>query len=75
MDEHCRHFHSLLEASGIADHALNQLVRSKNQTLAWDDARAGIAWPLEGTPKLSPKDREGTSWEDTLQAMREASQV
>ncbi|HBP18089.1 MAG TPA: dTDP-4-dehydrorhamnose 3,5-epimerase [Planctomycetes bacterium] len=44
-------------------------------TLAWDDARAGIAWPLEGTPKLSPKDREGTSWEDTLQAMREASQV
>lgn len=41
-------------------------------TLAWDDARAGIDWPLEGEPRLSPKDAVGLSWEDTLRALREA---
>lgn len=27
--------------------------------LAWNDPEVGIAWPLEGEPRLSAKDREG----------------
>lgn len=39
--------------------------RAAEQTLAWNDAALGIAWPLpEGTaPLLSPKDRAGRSLE------------
>ena len=30
------------------------------RTLLWNDAALGIAWPLEGTPTLAPKDVAGT---------------
>ncbi|HEX7966547.1 MAG TPA: dTDP-4-dehydrorhamnose 3,5-epimerase [Gammaproteobacteria bacterium] len=29
------------------------------RTLRWDDPKLGIAWPLNGAPLLSPKDRLG----------------
>ena len=41
-------------------------------TLAWDDERAGVEWPLEAAPRLSPKDAAGRPWEATLRALREA---
>ena len=36
------------------------------RTLAWDDPTAAIAWPLPPgvQPQLSPKDRQGQSFED-----------
>ena len=33
-------------------------------TLLWNDASLGIAWPLEGKPILSAKDREGRPFAD-----------
>lgn len=32
--------------------------------LSWDDPTVGIAWPLEGAPVLSEKDRGGLAWEE-----------
>ena len=29
------------------------------QCIAWDDLNLDIKWPLEGAPKLSPKDQQG----------------
>jgi dTDP-4-dehydrorhamnose 3,5-epimerase len=34
------------------------------RTVAWDDPDLGIAWPLEGAPALSAKDRTGTRLRD-----------
>jgi len=31
------------------------------RSLLWDDPSVGIAWPLDGTPILSAKDRSGTA--------------
>lgn len=32
--------------------------------IAWNDRDLGIAWPLEGEPLVSPKDREGKPFKD-----------
>jgi dTDP-4-dehydrorhamnose 3,5-epimerase len=32
------------------------------QCIAWDDLNLVIKWPLEGPPKLSPKDQQGLSF-------------
>lgn len=34
------------------------------RTLRWDDPDLKIAWPLDGPPVLSPKDREGVLLKD-----------
>ena len=36
--------------------------------IAWNDPELAIAWPLEGEPLLSAKDRAGQSWADAKQA-------
>ncbi len=32
--------------------------------IAWDDSDLAIAWPLEGLPRLSAKDRQGIAFRD-----------
>lgn len=32
--------------------------------IRWDDAQLAIAWPLAGTPRLSPRDAEGVRLAD-----------
>ena len=39
---------------------------SAERTLLWNDPQLAIAWPLEGEPLLSSKDRGGCSLEEAI---------
>jgi dTDP-4-dehydrorhamnose 3,5-epimerase len=44
------------------------------RTIRWDDPEIGVAWPLEGEPLLSDKDRIGTPFAEA-QVFTDASQL
>lgn len=54
-------FLSLADETRVQYKVTDFWVREAEHTLAWDDARLGIRWPLPAgvTPLLSAKDREG----------------
>ena len=35
------------------------------RTIIWNDPRLGVAWPIQGDPTLSAKDRSGTTLEES----------
>lgn len=44
------------------------------RTIRWDDSEIGVAWPLEGEPLLSDKDRIGTPFAEA-EVFTDASQL
>lgn len=59
--------HGLLALSEQADVLYKMTAAwspAQERTLAWNDARIGVRWPLEGEPVLSAKDKAGKRLEE-----------
>ena len=41
-------------------------IAENDRVLAWDDPDIGVAWPLEGPPTLSDKDRSAPALAEAL---------
>jgi len=57
--------HGFLVLSESADFlykATAYFAPESERTIAWNDPDLGIAWPLQGAPVLSDKDREGVAF-------------
>jgi dTDP-4-dehydrorhamnose 3,5-epimerase len=58
--------HGFLVLSEWADFlykATDYYVPRDEKSLAWDDPKVGVAWPLEGPPSLSGKDAAAPGWD------------
>jgi dTDP-4-dehydrorhamnose 3,5-epimerase len=58
--------HGFVVLSDVAEclyKATNYYAPQHERCILWDDPTIGIKWPLEGTPILSGKDRQGTGFD------------
>jgi dTDP-4-dehydrorhamnose 3,5-epimerase len=52
----------LSESADVLYKATAYFAPESERTIAWNDPDLGIAWPLQGAPVLSDKDREGVAF-------------
>lgn len=60
VPKECAHgFYTLSDSADVAYKVTDFYAPQLERTLVWNDPEVGIAWPLDGDPILSDKDRAG----------------